>query len=115
MDSYNHITQATSTPAQSVPLPPAKYLCEDARRPPKRTDRLSLSFWCLQFWFECTFGLTVMEPWAWMVALTLFAIVSSLVCTGLVHYFSQQLAGLQQGMMYYPWGHADELPIFYLS
>ncbi|KAF9443473.1 hypothetical protein P691DRAFT_679454, partial [Macrolepiota fuliginosa MF-IS2] len=72
-------------------------------------------FWRLQLWFECTFGLTVMDPWEQMVVLTLFTIVSSLVYTGLVYYFSQQLAGLQRGMMYYLWGHADELPIFYLS
>ncbi|KAF9450867.1 hypothetical protein P691DRAFT_809388 [Macrolepiota fuliginosa MF-IS2] len=56
-----------------------------------------------------------MEPWERMVVLTLFALVSLLVCTGLVRYFPQQLAGLQRRTMYYLWGHADELPILQLS
>ncbi|KAF9443472.1 hypothetical protein P691DRAFT_412574 [Macrolepiota fuliginosa MF-IS2] len=41
MDSYNHVTQATSAAAQPVSLPPAKHFGEDVRRPSKRTDRFS--------------------------------------------------------------------------
>jgi len=48
-------------------LPPARQFGEDVRKPPKYAGRLALAFWRLQLWFECTFGLTVMEPWERMV------------------------------------------------
>ncbi|XP_006457474.1 hypothetical protein AGABI2DRAFT_56735, partial [Agaricus bisporus var. bisporus H97] len=70
--------------------------------------RLTLSVWRLQLWFECTFGLTVMEPWERMVVLTFFAVVFLLVFTGLVRYFPEKLVGLQRRTVYYLWGHATD-------
>lgn len=48
-------------------LPPARQFGEDVRKPPRYAGRVALAFWRLQLWFECTFGLTVMEPWERMV------------------------------------------------
>lgn len=107
-------------------LPPARQLGEDVGKPPKYAGRLALAFWRLQLWFECTFGLTVMEPWERMVVrafcfslsgpfpnffilVTFFAVVSSLVCTGLVRFFPQKLVGLQRRTVYYLWGHPEEV------
>lgn len=70
MDSYhNHRPQSTHN-IHPAPLPPAKHLGEDVRKPPKYAGRFALSLWRLQLWFECTFGLTVMEPWERMVVRT---------------------------------------------
>ncbi|KXN80960.1 hypothetical protein AN958_06551 [Leucoagaricus sp. SymC.cos] len=113
MDAFHHTHRSRTQSHIFQPLqppPPARHLGEDVRKPPKYAGRFALFLWRLQLWFECTFGLTVMEPWERMVVLTLFAAVSLLVCTGLVRYFPEKISGLQRRTMYYLWGHADEIP-----
>ena len=60
---FLHILPLSSMAA----LPPARQFGEDVRKPPRYAGRVALAFWRLQLWFECTFGLTVMEPWERMV------------------------------------------------
>jgi len=55
-------------------LPPAKHLGEYIRTPPPhaKNNRFIMFIWRWHLWFECTFGLTVMEPWERMVVCTSF-------------------------------------------
>jgi hypothetical protein len=68
MDSFHHdYHDHKPNPQQIQALPKGRHLGEDVRKPPRYAGRSTLSIWRLQLWFECTFGLTVMEPWERMV------------------------------------------------
>ncbi|KAJ3566948.1 hypothetical protein NP233_g6676 [Leucocoprinus birnbaumii] len=70
MDSFNQMHKKSQYSQRiSDSLPRARHLGEDVRKPPKDAGPLTLFFWRMQLWFECTFGLTVMEPWERMVVL----------------------------------------------
>jgi len=56
------------------------------------------------------FSFSLSGPFSnFFLPVTFFAIISLLVCTGLVRFFPQKLVGLQRRTIYYLWGHPEEV------
>ncbi|ETW75454.1 hypothetical protein HETIRDRAFT_243993, partial [Heterobasidion irregulare TC 32-1] len=67
----------------------------------KPNSMISRVLWQWRLWFEATFVFTLLEPWEKAFLMTLLAVFTTMLVTGLYKYFPYHVAFLYRRGMYY--------------
>ncbi|KAK7438031.1 hypothetical protein VKT23_018199 [Stygiomarasmius scandens] len=78
-------------------------------RPPKSNSSWAYTLWRINMWINCTFGLTVMEPWERFLVWAIFLVLSTFCVVGMIRILPHQLVLIQKRTAYYLWGHGEVL------